>query len=488
VEDSYLTRLNHEKKKSIINVSDKLPGQKQNPTVNEIEVEFNRPIAKRQRFTEFIIGLVAIYLTLMYVQRYLTWDFLKPFYQTAVTIGFPGVLIAFFSLIFIFFDKSEIQKRFRSWIREMIEATPFPHWFLAVTLILCVTSGFFADYLVPIKWKSFINDTFLNGENNEYNQAKKTIENISKINESGSEMMKSVQWVFLERFAVNHQHKRIDEAAMRNNLNLLENCNIHNSFLNSFRQFGLAEGYSLAGSEKLLPVAQALDTAYRYYETFLTLSSNAITRRWKESALLNLGNTYWYENKFKLAEEAWRKLPKHPSTLGNIAAAQIMLGEFDKAIATADEGLALIIEVPGIKENWRASCVENKMIAQLSKGEEKFATETYRKHYFDANRIPDGSLETTYAIALILLQEWDVFTSFISSSTQISTGDNNMLWGLFYLNQGLNKKAAFKLLAFLDLPPNTITMIQILNRTEQILINRGYSSVTKLMALFHPQI
>ena len=42
------------------------------------------------RYSEFIAGILAFFVSLIFIQRYFTWDFLKPFYQTAVDFSFPS--------------------------------------------------------------------------------------------------------------------------------------------------------------------------------------------------------------------------------------------------------------------------------------------------------------------------------------------------------------------------------------------------------------
>ena len=393
------------------------------------------------RRVAFVVALVMVYITWILVQRLLTWDFLRPWQDMVIRTGIPSALAGFLALVFIVFDKSEWQKRFRRWLETGIEQTRMPFAFLCLSIVVAGTASTCTVRITPIRWAHFIDEVFLKGENDyghAYAETDKLLDALAKDHPDASAAMRETTDVFKLRYRLNQEMRTRLSASDWKLLQAVCNSErMENDQLEAFRLFGLARARSEYLRNLSPDESVNLSEARSDYRRFLKVPSHATTAEWRYSATLNTASMYYYEKHYEEALKLWEKLPERPSVQNNMSDAYAKLGKFDKALQAANRGLEMV-KVPPFSSQYtrtlHATLVENKMIAQMGMQGPTDAIRTFHNNVTKQNEIAGPSLDTVYCVALLLARD-PSFDTTLADSKLMKEDDKNLVRGLWELKR-----------------------------------------------------
>lgn len=444
-------------------------------------------VKQKVRYAVFVGSLLAFISTYVLVQRLLCWDFLSPLQETAAQISLPGAMVSFLALIFVFFDKSEIQKQFRKWIQGRIENSALPYVLMFLSICLLAVAFAVGSLYPPRPWVEFINTSFLAGEEDNYSAAQAVAESLRSCHPKEADLLNRGIDVFRERRRVNNQHQngQVDLEKLTQLKRFLETHPATQEQMAAFWSYAFAEAFSLVGDSG---ATNAYALARTNYIAFLRHPNRAITPKWKNSANLNFGNTFWYESNWKRAYEIWSQQPPSSRREGNRAAALIRLQNYTQAINVSLDGLKLLETQPsgatGVEDS-RAVLVANLMVAFMATNGFVEAIQIFEKEYLKTARIPDGELDANYAIALLFAGRDQSFQERMATDRLIRDATRNLIWGLALLKRGDSNDSFAEFSNAIEPKPDVaLSKTEITQKTKQNLDYRGLLSCPQIAKMF----
>ena len=422
----------------------------------------------------FFISLVMVYLSIILVYRFFTYEHLTSFLHTVETMSVPSTITLFLAFIGVFLTPPDLRTKIQLFTKKILNKSTYSYGVFAFSLISLLVVYKLTYTFTPFKWQEFIDKAFLTGEQSSYMKVNGIIEKLKDIDVYNAQILEEGVAIFSLREEINHEKLELTVDSLRKSIIFLEQEISKNKYIASFQYFALGEGYSISMDIEAYDSSTAKEKALKYYNLFDKNNDGTSTILLTSSSKLNQGNIYWYAGEREKAFSRWNQVPESASKYINLAAAYVMNNQFEKAIQTAQKGMAYVNSKNNSERNNYDALVENTMIAYLGQNNPKQAI-NYFKSKTSGSLIPGRSLETTYALSLLLSYEKVKFLKIIRESKQITSKDINLLYGLYYLIEKKNDAAInkFKLAINID-EEDTIKNSVLVEDIKSIFHKKGY--------------
>jgi len=422
----------------------------------------------------FVVSIILFYVSFVFVYRFFTLDFFSSFLDSVGNIGVPSFVTAIVAFISFFIAPPNLKQQVRMYGKKIVSSFKLCIVLLILGICFLSMSYFFVNYFVPLNWSKFIDTAFLKGEQDSYKTALVKTSEIKKMAPLSGKIIEEGINVFLLRQQTNHETRSLVITKLRKLIQFLEKDIDKNKYVANFQRFSLGEAYSLAMKIQAYEVSEARNKANFYYDEFLSNSKGVATNKFLQSAYLNKANIYMYSQDYRKAAEQWEKLEDSASKFVNLTSAYVMLEDYDNALKQADLGIEYIESKGNSERGNYDAIVENKMIVFLSKNESLQAITTF-KESFSGRYIPSGSVESTYALALLISNKFDDFKLIMRENNQISEEYSNLLYGIYYLQQGDIQSSKLKFKKYLNIDENeNVTFSEVLMSVTNNLDKLGY--------------
>ena len=378
---------------------------------------------KKINLVLFLFSLLCMYGVIVLLTRLLTWRFLENPLVTFGIIGIPSFVTCVISFLALFYDFTEIQKKFKEIISIRINNNRFVGVLCVIAVCMLAASMLITYAATPLWWRIFIDDHFLNSEQDNFTSTLEILnDDIKKYSESSYNILNRALLIFRERFAYNHQAQRdIKYNEINSIITYLSRVEYENDFIRSFGLFAIAEGRSLT---------RVYDGAKKDYRRFLDMPSRTLTKKWRESAVLNFGNIYYYTGDYVGAINEWKSIIPRVSVYGNIADAYIQMKNYTEANRFTAMGLQAIKGNEAEFKNIYYGLIQGEIISYLALYKVQKAVDAYEA----AVKIveADDYLIATHCLSLMIKDPIQFETFIVGAMTDKRIDEKN-----YYFLRGL---------------------------------------------------
>jgi tetratricopeptide (TPR) repeat protein len=426
----------------------------------------SNPTARLIKMALFGVAIILCWLTFVVAFRWLTWLFLNSFLVSVAKAAIPSAIVGALTasitvgsyLIDVFSFKKQLRKAVNKYV---FSSKRFVCIFLIVSCISFAIALFFTSVFPPPKWKVFINDSFLNGEQDGYTKAKAAMDEVSKDSPDEAKSLTQALKLFELRYVFNNRFKQLNQADIADLEGQIERDGSHDKFVKPFLIYAHAEGESLLGN---LLMAQgpdkaksAFERARAEYNDFQKIKSRAVSTRWHASAQLNRVNTYYYAQDYAAAADEYQQIANSGDDLKviqNLVAALYMCNRFDEAITVANRALRKLENAESTMPNLYFALTENLTMCYLATTNISNATKCYENAVSKLPNHTDPGCEAAYLLALLCANTNDL-TQFKLEARRVGTDvtpRHFLIFGLANLIEGHNEQANRDFHTFLGMP------------------------------------
>lgn len=428
-------------------------------------------------WTLYLFIVISTTISSVFIYRHFSFGFIESHFETLKKAGIPSSILFFLSVVLFFVDADALKiniigmKKHLFQVSFLAPITFFSALFLFATLI-------FSNRNCPRIWKQFIDKYFLSGEQTGYLHAKTWVDRVKNISQVDFQIFKYSIQVFELRFKNNHKMLPPTFAELSSIAHILDTCSSKNIFGKTMRQFALAEINSIIGNLYASTSPGSNLKAQNLYEKFISNGSRAKTNQWTESAKLNLGNIYLYQNNFEKAGSIFEKANESASKFINLSVIYFRMNNFDLGIKAIENGFTYLNRQESSQPNNICALSSNYLLTLLAMQRNEDAINWFQINFPKFEVVPDQGLLETYSVALLTLNKENT-DSFIESLTVLSNQSKHLLIGIQAIisNDLSNAVSNFKQSFGID---ESESELEILKKSKDNLIGTGYYEIFKI--------
>ena len=371
------------------------------------------------------------------IYHHLSRDYFVPWQEffLSLKLAWPPIIIAALSYVILMVTGkhfSEAGKAFIHYLRNSFFQSRRQMLLACVVgFVLCGAAVVVIRHVTPPSYDKVVRG-LLGGESDDYQLVTQSSEKIRALNPGYGDMLRVVTDVFRARAKTNFAGMPAKARMFIRSLSAMDEWQGH-----PLHMHALAEAYSIAAQTAAAPsafgavesgvVSNFFAQSVELYTQVAESRSPLTTELLRFSAILNIGNQYYYQGQYERAVTQWRKANQSPNTSawGNIVAGLVKTKDFQSAIDEA-EGAKEWAEDSGkalLEPSSYSSIPANATMACWHVGRTMLALDFAR----DALAVMDDELnQVNFAYALLLAQgENDAIRYLRTVSTPISMANQS---------------------------------------------------------------